>query len=55
MRKVLLLLLFLLPFFHIIFSQDIEIAGKVMGENGDALPGVNVVVKGTAIGTITDS
>lgn len=31
-----------------------EISGKVTDENGAELPGVNVLVKGTDIGTITD-
>ncbi|MDN5210736.1 TonB-dependent receptor [Fulvivirgaceae bacterium BMA12] len=31
------------------------ITGKVTDENADALPGVNVLVRGTTIGTITDS
>ncbi len=31
-----------------------KITGKVMDENGMALPGVNVVIKGTTIGTLTD-
>ncbi|MGD1895268.1 MAG: carboxypeptidase-like regulatory domain-containing protein, partial [Cyclobacteriaceae bacterium] len=35
------------------FSQR-EIRGQVSGEAGEALPGVNVIVKGTASGTVTD-
>ena len=31
------------------------ISGHVTDDNGESLPGVNVVVKGTGIGTITDS
>ena len=30
------------------------VRGKVLSAEGDALPGVNVVVKGTTIGTVTD-
>jgi len=29
--------------------------GKVVDENGDPLPGVNVIAKGTTIGTVTDA
>ncbi|MEM6841264.1 MAG: SusC/RagA family TonB-linked outer membrane protein [Bacteroidota bacterium] len=35
------------------FSQR-EISGQVSGEAGDALPGVNVIIKGTSTGTVTD-
>lgn len=56
MKKSLLVvvawLLFLLPG----FSQDRTISGKVTSsEDGSASPGVSVVVKGTTIGTSTDS
>ncbi|MDN5202130.1 TonB-dependent receptor [Fulvivirgaceae bacterium BMA10] len=34
---------------------DRTITGKVTDENGDGLPGVNVLVKATDIGTITDT
>ncbi|HLA57153.1 MAG TPA: STN and carboxypeptidase regulatory-like domain-containing protein, partial [Puia sp.] len=33
---------------------DIRITGKVTGANGEALPGVSITVKGSAIGTTTD-
>lgn len=46
-----LLLLFLL-FSSATFAQNI--AGKVSDENGQGLPGVNVVVKGTSRGVTTD-
>ena len=36
-------------------QQEREITGQVNDEDGTPIPGVNVVVKGTAIGTITDS
>ncbi len=37
------------------FAQERTVSGKVTAaENGDALPGVNVVVKGTTNGTVTD-
>lgn len=31
-----------------------SLSGKVSGEAGEALPGVNVIVKGTSTGTVTD-
>ena len=34
---------------------DREITGSVTDENGEGLPGVNVLVKNTTVGTITDS
>ncbi len=33
---------------------DKTISGKVTDENQDGLPGVNIVVKGTTVGTVTD-
>ncbi len=32
-----------------------NVKGKVVGEDGQPLPGVNVLVKGTTIGTVTDT
>ncbi len=38
-----------------LYAQGVQITGTVTGaENGEALPGVSVVVKGTTIGTVTD-
>lgn len=53
MNKILLLLTFVS--FHL-FAQDnqIVITGKVTGANGDALPGVNIFIKNTTTGTISD-
>ncbi|MDN5215253.1 TonB-dependent receptor [Fulvivirgaceae bacterium BMA12] len=39
----------------IIVMLDKEIVGKVSDENGEGLPGVNVLAKGTTVGTITDT
>ena len=33
--------------------QQLTISGRVTDENGDTFPGVNVIVKGTAAGTVT--
>ena len=36
------------------FSQGITITGTVTDSQGETLPGVNVLVKGTSIGAVTD-
>ena len=40
---------------HFVHSQSIRITGKVVDEKNDALPGVNVLLKGTTSGTSTDA
>lgn len=35
-------------------QQKVKVTGVVTDENGEAVPGANVIVKGTNIGTITD-
>jgi TonB-linked SusC/RagA family outer membrane protein len=35
--------------------QDIRVTGKVTGENGEALSGVSITLKGTSAGTTTDN
>ncbi|MDN5213745.1 TonB-dependent receptor [Fulvivirgaceae bacterium BMA12] len=37
------------------FVLAVEISGKVSDEGGEGLPGVNILVKGTTIGTVTDA
>ncbi len=37
-----------------LLAQDRTVSGTVNGEAGDGLPGVNVLVKGTTVGTVTD-
>jgi len=37
-----------------VYAQDVQVNGKVNGQDGIPLPGVNIVVKGTTIGSITD-
>ncbi len=40
---------------QILFSvADFAVSGTVSSETGDPLPGVNVLVKGTSVGTVTD-
>lgn len=51
-------LLAILLFFgvHLIFAQGIGVTGKVTSlRDGSSLPGVNILIKGTTIGTITDN
>ncbi len=56
--KKFLLLVFMLTFtfgFGEVWAQDRTISGQVTSiEDGSTLPGVNVVLKGTTIGTVTD-
>lgn len=57
MKKYLLIgfsLLFLLSA-TTIFAQDRVVSGKVSDASGGGLPGVNVLVKGTAVGTTTNA
>jgi TonB-linked SusC/RagA family outer membrane protein len=42
----------ILPFFAI--AQNLEITGKVIGEDNQPIPGVTIVIKGSTTGTITD-
>ncbi|MDP3002022.1 MAG: SusC/RagA family TonB-linked outer membrane protein [Bacteroidales bacterium] len=56
MKKKLLktmLLCFFVMITHNLFAQNI-ITGSVSDDTGQFLPGVNVIVKGTTIGTLTD-
>ncbi len=43
-----------LTFFSLLFQQDITVEGKVTGENGNALVGANILVKGTFTGVSTN-
>ncbi|HYX06532.1 MAG TPA: SusC/RagA family TonB-linked outer membrane protein, partial [Bacteroidales bacterium] len=58
MKKTKTILILLVSFIFLTQSlysqQGITITGKVTDENGEALPGVNVVVQGNTGGTITD-
>ncbi|HNX79848.1 MAG TPA: carboxypeptidase-like regulatory domain-containing protein, partial [Prolixibacteraceae bacterium] len=36
-------------------QQNVRISGKVSGTDGNSLPGVSIVVKGSTIGTVTDA
>lgn len=53
MKRTLLLLIsfFLIQF---AFSQTFHVNGSVKSDNGETLPGVTILVKGTNVGTISD-
>lgn len=54
MKKNLLFILSLMLFSTTLWAQQ-TITGKVTGENGEVLPGVNVRVKASQIGSVTDA
>ena len=54
-RGILFLVLTLLLGMNHVFAQGRVIAGRVTGSNGSGIQGVNVILKGTSIGTITDN
>ncbi len=47
-------LVFFTTTFSLLFAQSITVNGKVSDDSGNALPGVNIQVKGTSTGTSTD-
>ena len=49
-----ILFLFLMMFASFLMAQNVAITGTVTDANGEPLIGVNVVVKGTSTGAITD-
>ncbi len=53
MKRVLLTTL-LGVFMLAAYAQERLISGKVTDESGEAMPGVNVIIKGTTVGTTTD-
>ncbi|MFN5554685.1 MAG: carboxypeptidase-like regulatory domain-containing protein, partial [Chryseotalea sp.] len=55
MRKIVLMLM-LVATYSITLAQERQVSGRVTNaDDGSALPGVNVVVKGTTNGTMTDA
>lgn len=54
MRKLFLLMSFLLVACVTILAQTRAISGVVTGDDGLPIPGVAVMVKGTTVGTVTD-
>lgn len=56
MKKILSSLLLYLMLSSVGWAQDLSITGRVTtAEDPEGVPGVNVIVKGTANGTVTDS
>lgn len=53
MRRILLFVMACI-LFQVSYAQDRTISGTVASDDGTALPGVSVIVKGTTIGTVTD-
>lgn len=50
-----LTVLFVFACFQLLQAQTVQISGSVTSsEDGSALPGVSIVVKGTTVGTVTD-
>jgi TonB-linked SusC/RagA family outer membrane protein len=55
MKRLLVLFAFFVSASVMLYSQGVQITGTITdAENGEALPGVSVVVKGTTIGAVTD-
>ncbi len=50
----LLSILFFVLFINFTYAQK-NISGTVIGSGGDGIPGVSVLIKGTTVGTMTDS
>jgi TonB-linked SusC/RagA family outer membrane protein len=56
MKKILLLfLLFTILTNFSLYAQERNVTGKITGADGTGLPGVNVTLKGTSSGTISDA
>ena len=53
MRKLLLLVLVFISGMSYAIAQS-AVTGTVTDENGEGIPGANIVIKGTSQGTITD-
>ena len=54
MRKLLLYVLLLLVSLNVFAQQRTDISGKVTETDGTTLPGVSIIIEGSATGTITD-
>ncbi|MGK7396844.1 MAG: SusC/RagA family TonB-linked outer membrane protein [Candidatus Cyclobacteriaceae bacterium M3_2C_046] len=54
MKRVLLLVMSSMMLLNYAWAQNRTISGTVTSEEGESIPGVNVVFKGTSSGTVTD-
>ena len=54
MKRLITLLLFIVTYTYV-HSQSTALHGRILSDDGTALPGVNISIKGTTIGTITDA
>ena len=55
-KKIILFSLIMCVGFQILNAQGIQVSGTVTDEaSGEPLPGLNVQIKGTTLGTITDT
>ena len=56
LRNILLFALFILNSFFLAGQEHVQVSGRVVDiESGESLIGVNVIVKGKPLGTVTDS
>jgi hypothetical protein len=53
-NNLILLSLFCLFSINQVFAQGVDVTGLIIDETGEPLPGVNVVIKGTTSGVISD-
>ena len=53
MKKLLLFLMFFMSVTSYLLAQS-AVTGKVTDENGDGIPGANIIIKGTDSGDATD-
>ena len=54
MKRIILFFSLILSF-SMLFAQQKIVTGRVTDDNNEPLPGANVVVKGTFVGTITEA
>jgi hypothetical protein len=52
--KGVIFLLISLIFTSALYAQEKTLSGNISDNSGMSLPGVNVVIKGTSIGTVSD-
>ncbi|MBB4037137.1 TonB-linked SusC/RagA family outer membrane protein [Dysgonomonas hofstadii] len=54
MKKMLLIMLFIMPVFMAAFAQQINVSGQVLDEKREPLAGASVNIKNTSTGTMAD-